>query len=120
MHDQRVTVRQSGQEIFAAASDGSYRLSPQPPCEALWKRLTQIRTIEANTRKTRAAHGGIERSPNAFDFWKFRHRRQRRSACFERERERTMFLRPTSVGIVQTLKQTLADIVALADIQPSA
>jgi hypothetical protein len=37
---------------------------------------------------------------------------------FEREGERTIFRRPISVGIVQTLKQTLANIVALADIQP--
>jgi hypothetical protein len=73
MHDERVTARQSDEEIFAAAGNSSYGLPKQSPCEAGRKRLTQIRTIEANARKTRAGHGGIERFAYALDFGKLRH-----------------------------------------------
>jgi hypothetical protein len=73
MHDERIAARESDQQIFATAGNGSYRLAAQSPYEAFREGPAQIFPIEANPRKTRAGHGRVESLPNAFDFWKFRH-----------------------------------------------
>ena len=73
MHDERIAARKSDQEIFAAAGNGPYRLPTESLYEASGKRPTQIFPIKANAHKTRAGHCRVERLPNAFDFWKFRH-----------------------------------------------
>ena len=73
MHQQHVTRRQRGQQIFRAAVEAPHGLAFQPSRKILGERKAQVRPPRLDFHEARAFHRGLQAAADGFDFGKFGH-----------------------------------------------
>ena len=74
MHDQRVSGRQHGEQILAAACERPHALAAEPPREAGGERPSEVGAIQDDAIEARAGHRALQTLPYALDLGKFRHK----------------------------------------------